>query len=48
MNVDHERWTIYFDHYLEMIFCKSILEMLFVLIKRKEVDLEMKKNLYLN
>lgn len=39
MNVDHERWTIYFDHYLEMIFCKSILEMLFVLIKRKEVDL---------
>lgn len=43
MNVDHERWTIYFDHYLEMIFCKSILEMLFVLIKRKEVDLGEKR-----
>ena len=36
-NVDEENWTKYFDHYLELIFCKSIFDMLFVLIKRQDV-----------
>lgn len=37
-NIDAESWTIYFDHYLEMVFCKSLLEMLFVIIDRQEVS----------
>lgn len=39
-NENIEDWVVVFDHYMEMLFCRSILEMLFVLIERKEIFID--------
>ena len=41
--VDSEKWTAYFDNYLEMDFCKSIIEMLLLLIRRGEIEINNEK-----
>lgn len=54
--VNPKKWSSYFDFYLEMDFCKSILEVVLLLIRRGEIELkdeckfvkELLKNVELN